>query len=71
MDALFKTKRHMVKKYLMIFQRIDVIHYVEKPESTLSNLINCGIYIFTKDLFNKLKEAKEHKLEVWYIMYFY
>jgi len=41
----------------------QLIHYAEKPESSFSNLINCGIYIFTKDLFKQLQEAKEHKLE--------
>ena len=34
-----------------------VIHYVEKPDTFISNLINCGIYIFQADgIFRVLKE---------------
>ncbi|GAB7363443.1 hypothetical protein MBLNU230_g3717t1 [Neophaeotheca triangularis] len=28
-----------------------VLHYVEKPESHISNLINCGVYLFSTDAF--------------------
>lgn len=28
-----------------------VLHYVEKPESYISNLINCGVYLFSADSF--------------------
>ncbi|RJE16691.1 GDP-mannose pyrophosphorylase, partial [Aspergillus sclerotialis] len=26
-----------------------VLHYVEKPESHISNLINCGVYLFATE----------------------
>jgi len=29
----------------------QVLHYVEKPESHISNLINCGVYLFATDSF--------------------
>lgn len=29
----------------------QVLHYVEKPESHISNLINCGVYLFATDNF--------------------
>lgn len=35
-----------------------VIHYVEKPESQLSNLINAGVYLFDKSLFDVIASAK-------------
>lgn len=35
-----------------------VIHYVEKPESELSNLINAGVYLFDKSLFDVIADAK-------------
>lgn len=35
-----------------------VLHYVEKPESFLSNLINCGVYLFaTEAIFPCIKSA--------------
>ncbi|KAI4154140.1 MAG: hypothetical protein LQ340_001876 [Diploschistes diacapsis] len=35
-----------------------VLHYVEKPESHISNLINCGIYLFsTEAIFPTIKSA--------------
>lgn len=35
-----------------------VVHYVEKPESKLSNLINAGVYLFDKSLFDVIASAK-------------
>jgi len=35
-----------------------VLHYVEKPESHISNLINCGVYLFSTDsLFPSIKSS--------------
>ena len=35
-----------------------VLHYVEKPESHISNLINCGVYLFsTSSIFPAIKSA--------------
>ncbi len=34
----------------------EVLHYVEKPETYVSSLINCGIYLFNCDLFDVIKE---------------
>ena len=35
-----------------------VLHYVEKPESHISNLINCGVYLFsTNTIFPAIKSA--------------
>ncbi|KAI4243003.1 MAG: hypothetical protein L6R40_003694 [Gallowayella cf. fulva] len=35
-----------------------VLHYVEKPESHISNLINCGVYLFsTETIFPSIKSA--------------
>ncbi|KAL2161855.1 hypothetical protein VTH06DRAFT_7639 [Thermothelomyces fergusii] len=35
-----------------------VLHYVEKPESYISNLINCGVYLFAADaLFPSIRSA--------------
>jgi mannose-1-phosphate guanylyltransferase len=35
-----------------------VVHYVEKPESHISTLVNAGVYLFDQSLFNVIAEAK-------------
>jgi mannose-1-phosphate guanylyltransferase len=41
-----------------------VLHYVEKPESHISNLINCGVYLFATDaIFPSIKTAIKRKAE--------
>ncbi|CAG8487582.1 7691_t:CDS:2 [Paraglomus brasilianum] len=39
----------------------EVLHYVEKPESFISDLISCGIYLFDVAIFNTMKEATQNK----------
>ena len=41
-----------------------VLHYVEKPESHISNLINCGIYLFsTEAIFPAIRSAIKRRTE--------
>ncbi|KAF1981575.1 nucleotide-diphospho-sugar transferase [Aulographum hederae CBS 113979] len=41
-----------------------VLHYVEKPESHISNLINCGVYLFsTESIFPSIKSAIKRRTE--------
>ncbi|KAG0687451.1 Proteasome subunit alpha type-2 [Pichia californica] len=40
-----------------------VIHYVEKPESKISNVINGGIYLFNINVFKLLSKAKIEKIQ--------
>lgn len=41
-----------------------VLHYVEKPESHISNLINCGVYLFsTEAIFPSIKSAIQRRQE--------
>lgn len=41
-----------------------VLHYVEKPESHISNLINCGVYLFsTEAIFPSIKTAIKRRTE--------
>eukprot|EP01100_Stratorugosa_tubuloviscum_P005032 TRINITY_DN2289_c0_g1_i1.p1 TRINITY_DN2289_c0_g1~~TRINITY_DN2289_c0_g1_i1.p1 ORF type:complete len:445 (-),score=194.49 TRINITY_DN2289_c0_g1_i1:83-1372(-) len=43
---------------------LEVLHYAEKPETFVSNLVSCGVYLFKqKSLFNSLKRAAEAVLE--------
>ncbi|KAK6537296.1 Proteasome subunit alpha type-2 [Orbilia ellipsospora] len=34
-----------------------VLHYVEKPESHISNLINCGVYLFDTSIISRIRKA--------------
>lgn len=39
-----------------------VLHYVEKPESHISNLINCGVYLFsTEAIFPSIRTAMKRR----------
>ncbi|KAF3761926.1 nucleotide-diphospho-sugar transferase [Cryphonectria parasitica EP155] len=41
-----------------------VLHYVEKPEGHLSNLINCGVYLFSTDvIFPSIKSAIKRRAD--------
>ncbi|KAK9710775.1 hypothetical protein K7432_008220 [Basidiobolus ranarum] len=41
----------------------EVLHYVEKPKSFVSDLISCGIYLFQRSIFTEIKQAVEKKDE--------
>lgn len=42
----------------------QVLHYVEKPESKISNLINCGVYLFDTDcIFPAIAKAYKRRQE--------
>ncbi|CAI4217420.1 unnamed protein product [Parascedosporium putredinis] len=41
-----------------------VLHYVEKPESHISNLINCGVYLFsTEAIFPSIRNAIKRRTD--------
>ncbi|KAJ9152247.1 Nucleotide-diphospho-sugar transferase [Coniochaeta hoffmannii] len=41
-----------------------VLHYVEKPESHISNLINCGVYLFSTDaVFPSIRSAIKRRTD--------
>lgn len=41
-----------------------VLHYVEKPEGHISNLINCGVYLFSTDvIFPSIKSAIKRRAD--------
>lgn len=42
----------------------QALHYVEKPESFLSNIINTGVYLFDKSIFDEIKAAMDLKLKL-------
>ncbi|KAF9438591.1 Proteasome subunit alpha type-2 [Entomortierella beljakovae] len=39
----------------------EVLHYVEKPESFISNLISCGVYLFDCAIFDEIRKSLENK----------
>ncbi|KAJ9075857.1 hypothetical protein DSO57_1031659 [Entomophthora muscae] len=36
----------------------EVLHYVEKPESFISDLISCGMYFFEEAIFDEIKKSE-------------
>lgn len=44
----------------------EVTHYVEKPSSYVSTLINCGIYVCSLDIFAAIGEAFNSKQQDYY-----
>ncbi|KAL0268220.1 UNVERIFIED_CONTAM: hypothetical protein PYX00_010246 [Menopon gallinae] len=44
----------------------EVTHYVEKPETFVSNLINCGVYVFSIEIFQMIALVFNKKQEDYY-----
>ncbi|SAL95921.1 hypothetical protein [Absidia glauca] len=42
----------------------EVLHYVEKPETFISDLISCGVYLFDTAVFDEMKKAIDRKKDV-------
>lgn len=40
-----------------LFPHLQVQHYVEKPSTFVSEIINCGIYLFTPAIFQHIGEV--------------
>jgi mannose-1-phosphate guanylyltransferase len=44
--------------YVVVDQKTnEVLHFVEKPETFISDLISCGVYVFNKEIFDVMKTA--------------
>ncbi|KAF8399346.1 hypothetical protein HHK36_015211 [Tetracentron sinense] len=39
----------------------ELLHYTEKPETFVSDLINCGVYIFTPDIFTAIQDVSAQR----------
>lgn len=39
----------------------ELLHYTEKPETFVSDLINCGVYVFTPDIFSAIQDMSMHR----------
>ncbi|XP_056631937.1 mannose-1-phosphate guanyltransferase alpha-A [Diorhabda sublineata] len=52
-----EATRHQSLNYGCIVtnrETFEVTHYVEKPSSYVSTLINCGVYVFSPEIFNTI-----------------
>lgn len=47
-------------------QTHSILHYVEKPETYVSTLINCGVYIFSQQIFQMLQSIFTAKQTEYY-----
>lgn len=43
-----------------------VTHYVEKPNTYVSTLINCGVYVCSLNVFHVMAKAFEDKQGIYY-----
>ncbi|GAA0147250.1 transferase [Lithospermum erythrorhizon] len=39
----------------------ELLHYTEKPETFVSDLINCGVYVFTPEIFSVIQDVVVHR----------
>lgn len=44
----------------------EIMHYVEKPSTFVSNIINCGVYVCSLDIFAHLASVFKQKQEDYY-----
>ncbi|KND00908.1 uncharacterized protein SPPG_04008 [Spizellomyces punctatus DAOM BR117] len=64
-----RVDRSLVSKFGCVVanpETHEVLHFVEKPESFLSDMISCGIYLFRKEIFEVVRAAidqRQAKLE--------
>ncbi|RXK41105.1 mannose-1-phosphate guanylyltransferase [Tremella mesenterica] len=59
-----KVKREIATHYGSIVHdpaTLQVLHYVEKPEGWISDMVNGGVYLFDRSLFDEIKEAMADK----------
>lgn len=41
----------------------ELLHYTEKPETFVSDRINCGVYVFTPDIFTAIQNVSSQRKE--------
>ncbi|XP_060190647.1 uncharacterized protein LOC132619909 [Lycium barbarum] len=39
----------------------ELLHYTEKLETFVSDLINCGVYVFTSEIFSAIQDVSTHR----------
>ncbi|KAK9684663.1 hypothetical protein RND81_10G223600 [Saponaria officinalis] len=39
----------------------EVLHYTERPETFVSDRINCGVYVFSPEIFNAIQGVSSHR----------
>jgi mannose-1-phosphate guanylyltransferase len=42
----------------------ELLHYTEKPETFVSDLINCGVYVFTPEIFNAIQDVSSRRDDI-------
>ncbi|KAG2221963.1 hypothetical protein INT45_010487 [Circinella minor] len=59
-----KVPREQATKYGCLVAKPstnEVLHYVEKPDSFISDLISCGVFLFDTAVFGEMKKAIDRK----------
>ncbi|RKP05580.1 nucleotide-diphospho-sugar transferase, partial [Thamnocephalis sphaerospora] len=61
-----KVPREVANRYGCLVENAsnhEVLHYAEKPESFISDLISCGVYLFDCTVFGEIKKARDVRRE--------
>ncbi|KAK2967874.1 hypothetical protein RJ640_029868 [Escallonia rubra] len=45
----------------------EVLHYTEKPETFVSDLINCGVYVFTPEVFSAIQDVFSYREDIDFV----
>ncbi|KFM73934.1 Mannose-1-phosphate guanyltransferase alpha-B, partial [Stegodyphus mimosarum] len=64
-----EATRQQSQQYGCIVENKDtheIMHYVEKPSTFVSNLINCGVYLCSVDIFSYLAAVFKQKQQEYY-----
>ncbi|KAI9592325.1 nucleotide-diphospho-sugar transferase [Syncephalis fuscata] len=61
-----KVDREIANRYGCLIENTtthEVLHYAEKPEGFISDLISCGVYLFDCSVFGEIKKARDTRRE--------
>eukprot|EP00794_Sanderia_malayensis_P017504 gene17504-19254_t len=56
------TQTSKLGNIVVNWDTMEILHYVEKPESYVSSVVNCGIYVFDRQIFQSLSDAFQKNL---------
>ncbi len=59
--AVDKDEVHKYGCIVVNSETTEVIHFVEKPKSFVSDLISCGVYVFRVKIFDTIRKALDKK----------
>jgi len=52
---------HKYGEMVMDSETGEMVHYAEKPQSNISPVINCGVYVFSRSVFDQMKTVADSR----------